>query len=1308
MANLVLSGTLRSAALNYVANVTDLEISLWNGDAFLCASTGAWGGATVFKLASSDAVTLVDQVAYTYSTLASPTAQMELIQTDGGAYLLPFGIYDWTLGALELETNGGLGATQHFTWGEGGVGNLSALTSTVLDGQVHFYAANAQSTGFNHYTLSQELSLELATEQSTASGSNSADLVDMAVVQVRDSKILLALSDHQDGITSYHLGEDGTPTEVGVLSAENYFPISAPTALTSGQVLDRTFSVIASAGSSSLTVVEVLEDGELIATDHVLDNVWTRFSNVTEIASTQVGDALFVAAGGGDDGVSLFTLLPSGMLVHLDTIWDTQDSALQNVSALAMTHSDGSLRIFATSETERGITKLNYSLENMGVTVAGDGTTTILNGTSGNDQIDGGLWSEHLSGGAGNDILRDGVGEDTLTGGAGADVFVLAADNMLDTITDFQVGIDQLNLSEFHMLYDVSQLQISSRSWGAEITFRGEITRIYSANGQSLDASDFTTFDSLRLNRPPNGFQYIPETKYGTEYDDVLGGDEGTETLHGLGGDDLFTWSLGADVFYGGDGTDTASYVNAPTAVMIDLGKRHASGAADGDIFYSIERYVGSAFDDILIGDAGANVLIGGGGNDTLEGGLGADVLDGGAGRDIASYAKAQISVTINLETEYFSGAALGDTLISIENVVGTDFRDTIVGNGTANRLSGGDGDDRLTGGGGDDRLIGGDGDDILDGGTGADILDGGSGQDWADYRLTGSRVLINLTTHVGGWGADGDQFSSIEHVYGSAHDDEIHGHAYANTLEGLDGNDRLYGHDGDDLLKGGDGDDQLQGGNGNDRLSGGEGADHLKGGSGHDQLYGGVGDDQILGDSGNDRLYGWRGNDILNGGHGNDSLYGSYGNDRLIDVSGSDRYFGGQGFDFIDYSAHFKSVRIDLAAGRGSGAANGDSYKDIEGAIGGAASDTLIGHSGRNIFYGRNGNDRFYGSGGNDTIYGESGNDTLFGGKGNDTLIGGSGSDVLKGQYGNDLLQGGTGADKLYGGKGSDTADYRDAGSRVTINLATNSNGGAASGDKLYSIENVHGSNWNDHLKGNKWTNVLHGWNGDDRLYAAGGNDRVYGDYGDDTIVAGTGSNRYYGGKGNDTLDLIKLGSGADVWLYHNKGGRALSGNKIYQIENVEGTKYGDHLHGNAQDNLLNGRGGNDKLRGNRGSDELHGKSGNDKIYGNYGSDRLYGGKGRDVVDGGRHDDILTGGADADTFIFQHGHDVITDFETDLDTVRLSRSLLGSTLTEPARLASIAEVQAGGVLMDFGNGNSLFFEDVETFAELESSILWY
>src|SRR5690606_38312993 len=110
---------------------------------------------------------------------------------------------------------------------------------------------------------------------------------------------------------------------------------------------------------------------------------------------------------------------------------------------------------------------------------------------------------------------------------------------------------------------------------------------------------------------------------------------------------------------------------------------------------------------------------------DLLFGHEGADLIDGGSGSDTASYATTSGRVLVNLlingaqDTE---GEGV-DTLVSIENLTGSNFNDSLRGNDLGNQLQGGAGDDWLRGYGGNDVLVGEAGSDIIYGHDGDDVL---------------------------------------------------------------------------------------------------------------------------------------------------------------------------------------------------------------------------------------------------------------------------------------------------------------------------------------------------------------------------------------------------------------------------------------------------------------------------------------------------------------------------------------------------------------------------------------------------------
>ena len=214
----------------------------------------------------------------------------------------------------------------------------------------------------------------------------------------------------------------------------------------------------------------------------------------------------------------------------------------------------------------------------------------------------------------------------------------------------------------------------------------------------------------------------------GTKYDDDLVGGNGNDTLYGNGGYDKLHGGAGADKLLGGFGVDTAYYHLARKGVVASLADSSVNtNDARGDTYVSIENLAGSRYGDKLYGNRNGNFLWGregndfldgGSGRDNLTGGAGADTLRGGADSDFANYSDAARGVTASLANASINtNDARGDTYISIEGLMGSDFADSLYGNSESNALWGFDGNDIINGSGGDDVIVGEAGADDLTGG---------------------------------------------------------------------------------------------------------------------------------------------------------------------------------------------------------------------------------------------------------------------------------------------------------------------------------------------------------------------------------------------------------------------------------------------------------------------------------------------------------------------------------------------------------------------------------------------------------------
>ena len=267
----------------------------------------------------------------------------------------------------------------------------------------------------------------------------------------------------------------------------------------------------------------------------------------------------------------------------------------------------------------------------------------------------------------------------------------------------------------------------------------------------------------------------------------------------------------------------------------------------------------------------------------------------------------------------------------------------------------------------------------------------------------------------------------------------------------------------------------------------------------------------------------------------------------------------------------------------------------------------THVGTPGDDFLVGTRDDDVIVGLGGNDVIAGLAGEDLICGGEGNDEVEGGPDMDALSGDAGDDKLDGGE--------HETDLAVFINSPAPVEASLTT----GVATGDgtdTLVNVEGLFGSTFDDTLEGNELANVFVGWDGNDRSAGLGGFDYFNADDGDDAFDGGSGDDLVYYdfAPGPVTVDLAagrSVGHGADAFV---------------SIEDVYGSKFADHITGNAGPNWLHGYNGADVVSGGGGADQVFGDRGNDVLLGGAAADRLSGGPGRDRLNGGPGRDRCVG----------------------------------------------------------------------------------
>ncbi len=263
--------------------------------------------------------------------------------------------------------------------------------------------------------------------------------------------------------------------------------------------------------------------------------------------------------------------------------------------------------------------------------------------------------------------------------------------------------------------------------------------------------------------------------------------------------DALIGNSVGNTLFFRNNGTVSNPVFAAASTNPFGLSKVGYSASpafvdidADGDL----DAFVGEFSGNTRYFVNNGQLLVSKPGNDVLTGTP--------SNNDTVTYASATAPITVSLAigVQQNTGGAGLDTLINIENLVGSSFNDNLIGNTKNNSLNGRAGNDTLDGGVGSDSMIGGLGNDSFVVNVVGDVV--------TENLNEGTDTVNSSVTYTLPANVENLTLTGASPINGT-------GNGLINTITGNAANNQLNGGAGNDTINGGIGIDSLTGGIGND-----------------------------------------------------------------------------------------------------------------------------------------------------------------------------------------------------------------------------------------------------------------------------------------------------------------------------------------------------------------------------------------------------------------------------------------------------------------------------------------------------------
>jgi Ca2+-binding RTX toxin-like protein len=391
---------------------------------------------------------------------------------------------------------------------------------------------------------------------------------------------------------------------------------------------------------------------------------------------------------------------------------------------------------------QNSTTGVTASLVNTSINTSdalGDTYTSIenLTGSAFNDKLEGNASANKFDGGAGEDTVtyQNAL---AITGSIGIYASLIAPTNNTGYASgDTFTNIENLTGSAFN---DTLEGNSGANKFDGGL---GNNTVTYALSSAGITSS--LANNNVNLGDALGDTYTRIQNIIGSAFDDFLYGDINSNNINGGAGDDTIQGNGSGDILDGGTGVDTLIWTQWATTYGVAFDMVSGLFTVQNVLYsraYNFENFTNDAslISDVTLSNVD-NIYIG----STVT------------GKDTAIYTYAASSVQANIGTSPWingsvtlqgqkaTGGSGNDTLINIDNLDGSNYSDTLIGNSDNN---------------------------VFQGNGGADIIDGLSGTDTATYINSNAAVTItfanaNNATGAGGHAA-GDVLTNIERIIGS------------------------------------------------------------------------------------------------------------------------------------------------------------------------------------------------------------------------------------------------------------------------------------------------------------------------------------------------------------------------------------------------------------------------------------------------------------------------------------------------------------------------------------------------------------
>jgi len=242
----------------------------------------------------------------------------------------------------------------------------SAVASADVGGTTYVFAAGGLDNGISVFSLGLNGALISVADVTDSGGLNLTGVSGLATVVADGNTYLVAAGAGDNGLSVFRVGTNGSLTPVANVADSGSLNLSGVSRVASAVVSGSAFVFAAGTNDDGISVFRVRGDGSLVAAFDLADTGVFELDGVKGLTTAVVnGTTYLFAAGGVDDGVSVFSVSNAGVLIHASSTTDAGALELDGASDVATAVVGGVTYLFVSGSVDNGVSV--FSVSNSGV-----------------------------------------------------------------------------------------------------------------------------------------------------------------------------------------------------------------------------------------------------------------------------------------------------------------------------------------------------------------------------------------------------------------------------------------------------------------------------------------------------------------------------------------------------------------------------------------------------------------------------------------------------------------------------------------------------------------------------------------------------------------------------------------------------------------------------------------------------------------------------------------------------------------------------------------------------------------------------